>query len=114
MRDSSSDITLKDRAFLRKLKVASVPHWRKAISLLMMTMAVVLLLLHLIAFVAGMTSQIFTSWRFSFAIITFLGGIIELQEARYQRIIKYLLESGNGGGANPGNGYHPEQSKDKC
>jgi hypothetical protein len=93
MKPIEGGLSARDMKFLERLKRAEVPYWRKPVGYVWITIGVVLLLLHVFGLVAGLVTQI-VSTRFMEGLFAILLGGVELQEFRYQRIVRFVLLDG--------------------
>jgi hypothetical protein len=83
----------RDMKFLERLKRAQVPYWRKPFGYGWIAVGVALLLLHAIALATGLAPHI-VSTRLMEGLFAILLGWVELQEFRYQRIVRFVLLEG--------------------
>jgi hypothetical protein len=91
MKHIDSELSAQEMKFLQKLNAAEVPYWRKPVGWQMISVGTFFLLLHAIAVVAGLANHIIYSPLFLTGLLCFFTGGYELQEFRYQKIIRYML-----------------------
>lgn len=91
MRPIDSELSVREMKFLQRLNAAEVPYWRKPYGWLMTSAGTFLMLLHAIAVVARLASHIIYSPLFLTGLLFFFAGGYQLQEFRYQRIVRYML-----------------------
>jgi hypothetical protein len=91
MKLSDNELSSDEHRFLQRLKTSEVPYWRKPLGHLATSGGILLILLHIVAVIAGFANHIIASPVLFGGATALVSGLVQLQEIRYQRIIKYLL-----------------------
>src|SRR5580658_4719936 len=90
MKRLEGGLPARDMKFLERLKRAEVPYWRKPFGYFSITIGVLLLLLHMIGLVDSLVTQVVNT-QFMEGLFAIMLGVVQLQEFRYQRIVRYVL-----------------------
>ncbi len=84
----TDQLSLKDRAFLERLRKSEIPIWRKPIGRLLVVVGFLMLTTYLVARLLHVFNH--NPPLFFMGIIGILAGAIQLQQVRYQTIVRHL------------------------
>jgi hypothetical protein len=92
MNRSIPGLSEKDNWRLRSIELQELPEWMKALGLLLFSLGVLLLLFWLMAWLFSSTSSS-SPWEFTGGLGNVMLGTNMIQEYRYRRLLKHVLET---------------------